>query len=83
MTLRFEAEVQTAPKGPFERCIVTAEAGSGDFWSVFNVVSVEKLPPIDHAAIDEVEQEEVRQMTDSVDRIMKRLWSRWPTVPPL
>ncbi len=47
MTLRFEAEVQTVPKGPFERCLVTAEAGSGDFWSVFNVVSCERLPQPD------------------------------------
>ncbi len=45
MTLRFEAEVQTVAKGPFEKCLVTAEAWGGDFAAYFRVLSCEKLPP--------------------------------------
>jgi hypothetical protein len=50
MTLRFEAEVRTVPKGPFEKCLVTAEAWGGDFAAFFRVISCEKLPAPDQAA---------------------------------
>ncbi len=68
MTLRFEAEVQTVPKGPFEKCLVTAEAGSGDFWSVFNVVSVERLPQPD----DTIERAE--SLKHAAARLMYERW---------
>ncbi len=47
MTLRFEAEVQTVAKGPFEKCLVTAEAWGGDFAAYFRVIKCERLPEPD------------------------------------
>lgn len=43
MTLRFEAEVRSEINGPFERCLVTAEAWGGDFAAFFRVTACEKL----------------------------------------
>ncbi len=70
MTLRFEAEVQTVAKGPFEKCLVTAEAWGGDFAAYFRVIECERLPQPD----DTIERAE--SLKDAAARLLLRTGKR-------